>query len=119
MEALPGTVDELIEQLMGLLIKIRADARKNKNFSIADRVRDGVGQAGIVLEDRSDGTDWTSDGSKQGEEVTSDLMEAVIAIRAEARTTKDFATADQVRDALSAAGVVLEDRSDGTDWTRA
>jgi cysteinyl-tRNA synthetase len=46
------------------------------------------------------------------------LMELVIEIRANARTAKDFATADLVRNRLGEAGVVLEDRPDGTGWTR-
>ena len=46
------------------------------------------------------------------------LMELVIEIRARARAGKDFATADLVRNKLTEAGVVLEDRADGTLWTR-
>ena len=46
------------------------------------------------------------------------LMDLVIEIRANARKAKDFATADLVRTKLTAAGIVLEDRADGTGWTR-
>ena len=46
------------------------------------------------------------------------LMELVIEIRANARKAKDFVTADLVRDRLTAAGIVLEDRADGTGWSR-
>ncbi len=44
------------------------------------------------------------------------LMALVIELRAAARKNKDFATADRIRDALSAMGVVLEDRKGGTGW---
>ena len=40
-----------------------------------------------------------------------------IAARVAAREAKDWAAADEVRDELSASGVVLMDRADGTDWT--
>ncbi|MFM8893409.1 MAG: DALR domain-containing protein, partial [Planctomycetia bacterium] len=46
------------------------------------------------------------------------LMDLVIEIRASARKAKDFATADLVRTRLADAGVVLEDRPDGTGWSR-
>jgi len=53
----PGTV----EQLMALLIQLRNEARKSKQFGIADSVRDGLKKIGISLEDRPDGTGWRRD----------------------------------------------------------
>lgn len=51
--------DELVKKLMDLLISLRAEARKSKNFALADRIRQGLGELGIVLEDRPTGTDWS------------------------------------------------------------
>lgn len=45
-------------QLMALLIALRNDARKNKNFAISDKIRDDLKAAGIVLEDGKEGTTW-------------------------------------------------------------
>jgi cysteinyl-tRNA synthetase len=50
----PGTV----EQLMALIIQLRNEARKTKQFALADSVRDGLKGIGISLEDRPDGTGW-------------------------------------------------------------
>jgi len=53
--------DSLTDQLMQLMIQFRADARKSKNFALADGIRDGLAKIGVTLEDRSDGTVWRKD----------------------------------------------------------
>ncbi len=45
------------------------------------------------------------------------LVRTMIDQRAEARATKDWATADRIRDAIAAAGIVLEDGPEGTHWS--
>jgi cysteinyl-tRNA synthetase len=47
-------------------------------------------------------------------------VEALLASRREARAVKDFAESDRIRDVLSAAGILLEDKPGGrTEWRRA
>ncbi len=107
---------ELIDGVMKLLIAVRAASRKNKNFAVADRIRDAMGPLGIALEDRADGTDWTA-AAGTSDTTLGELMKLVIELRGEARKNKDFATADQIRDGVAAIGITLEDRPDGTDWS--
>jgi len=45
-------------------------------------------------------------------------IEALIAQRQEARTNKDWAAADKIRDALAAQGIILEDTPAGVRWTK-
>ncbi|MDH3234110.1 MAG: cysteine--tRNA ligase [Alphaproteobacteria bacterium] len=51
--------------------------------------------------------------------IDADAIEGLIAARAAARTAKDFAEADRIRDELAAQGVQIEDSPDGTTWRRA
>jgi cysteinyl-tRNA synthetase len=53
-----GSNDEAIGKLVGILIEQRATARKNKDFAMADALRNRLDEAGIVLEDKPEGTQW-------------------------------------------------------------
>ena len=50
--------------------------------------------------------------------LTPQEIEAQILARREARSRKDFAESDRIRDALLHQGIVLEDGPDGTTWRR-
>jgi cysteinyl-tRNA synthetase len=43
---------------MALLINIRKDLRKAKQFQLADEIRNGLTAIGITLEDTPQGTTW-------------------------------------------------------------
>ena len=44
--------------LIQILIDLRNQARKSKNFAESDRIRDELAKVGVTLEDRADGTIW-------------------------------------------------------------
>jgi len=74
-------------------------------------LRELTGVLGLFLEPPQ-----KAGGADEG--LVAKLMELVIEIRANARKSKDFATADLVRNKLTEAGIVLEDRPDGTGWSK-
>jgi cysteinyl-tRNA synthetase len=51
------------------------------------------------------------------DELAGKLMGLIIELRAGARTKKDFATADRIRQVLTELNITLEDRPGGTEWT--
>ena len=53
--------DALAGGLMQLLIDLRAEARKAKNFALGDQIRKRLTELGVTLEDRPGGTIWRKD----------------------------------------------------------
>ncbi|MBZ2167669.1 cysteine--tRNA ligase [Marinobacter sp. F4216] len=49
---------ELSAEDIDRLIQARADARKNRDFAEADRIRDELADKGIILDDSREGTTW-------------------------------------------------------------
>ncbi|MCZ6579193.1 MAG: cysteine--tRNA ligase, partial [Gammaproteobacteria bacterium] len=54
----PGPGDGLADVEIEAMIQQRLDARKNKDWKQADRIRDELGAAGIAIEDGPEGTRW-------------------------------------------------------------
>ena len=50
--------DGLTPALLDLLVSLRTQVRKEKNFALSDEIRNRLIALGVVLEDRSDGTIW-------------------------------------------------------------
>lgn len=50
--------DGLADKLMEIIIGIRQEARKTKNWAVADKIRDELKEAGIILEDTPQGVRW-------------------------------------------------------------
>ncbi len=46
------------KELIELLIRLRNDARKEKNFALSDKIRDGLNELGIELKDSKEGTTY-------------------------------------------------------------
>ena len=54
----PAEGADTVDRLLDLIVALREDARKRKDFAAADRIRDALGAVGVVLEDTRDGVRW-------------------------------------------------------------
>lgn len=61
----------------------------------------------------------TGDGGGRAEQALDALVREELEARAQARSAKDWTTADAVRDRLAAAGIVVEDSPTGARWSLA
>lgn len=65
-----------------------------------------------------DPLEWEDGGEASGADAAlAALVQAELERRTQARTEKDFATADAVRDRLTAAGITITDTPDGPTWS--
>ena len=90
-----NTTDSDLETLTHLMLLMR-ELTSNLGLFLTPPVQVAAGTDGKLLES---------------------LMQLIIELRSRARKTKDFATADLIRDSLNEADIQLEDRADGTDWS--
>ncbi len=73
-------------------------------------------QIGILEDDPETWFTTTVDSEDEG--LAAEEIDALIIERADSKKNKNFARADEIRDLLTADGVVLEDSKDGTKWRR-
>lgn len=57
-----GAGDKEFRALMDAVLEIRQEARKQKQYAIADKIRDKLGELGIVIEDTPTGAKWKKNG---------------------------------------------------------
>ena len=55
----PAVTDSKEDELIRLLIDLRTNAKKEKNYALADEIRNRLGEMGIVLQDTKDGVTYS------------------------------------------------------------
>lgn len=72
---------------------------------------------GILKEDKLTGR-LMIEGIGSDDKLADGLIQLIIKIRQEARSKKDWATADTIRDGLKELGIILEDTPQGVRWKK-
>eukprot|EP00941_MAST-03F_sp_MAST-3F-sp1_P005358 g5358.t1 len=111
MEDVIITMKEIVESL-----RIREVARKDKDYLAADIIRDNLRMHGIEIFDRD--REWRCVDGRRGIIGTycvlsppNDVIIKKVKKREEARTVKDYATSDRLREELRRVGVELFDKA--------
>ena len=58
-----GDDAKLTEQLINLILEIRLEAKKNKDYETSDKIRDALQKMGVVVKDKKDGFEWEITGN--------------------------------------------------------
>ncbi len=104
-------------QALAVLFNLARDANRStdaaERAALAARLRASAALLGLL------GTDpdaWFMTEVSDG--LSAEQIETMLAARRAARASRDFKLADQIRDELVAAGILIEDGAEGTRWRR-
>ncbi len=84
-----------------------------------EALRDIATVLGVGAQDPCEYLDSQKHQTLSGCDLSAEEIEALIQERIEARKSKNFARADEIRDDLKARGIILEDSPSGTTWKTA
>ncbi len=104
-------------QALAVLFNLARDANRStdpaERAALAARLRASAVLLGLL---GADPDAWFMTEVSDG--LTAEQIETMLAARRAARTDRDFRLADQIRDELVEAGILIEDSAEGTRWRR-
>ena len=100
-----GAVFELVKELNPLMD--RGELCEGDRAAIVEELKNADRVLGLM------GPLFEAGGSDEDNEI-----DALVAERAQARKDRNFARSDEIRDALLARGIIIEDGPEGTIWRR-
>jgi len=126
-----GALNKLVTMLNTLRTQVEnreeSPIRLARGYALLNDLRDAIG-LGQALEPRAGGLGEEAceavlellgsihPAAKEQQPPAEQALDELIRLRAEARKSKDFATADKIRDDLAKAGILLEDKPGETVW---
>lgn len=101
---------------IAVLFELAAEVNRQKSPTLSGLLKALGGIMGLL---ERDPLSYLRAGPVAPDGLDEATIEAMIRQRTEAKKLRDFATADQVRNDLKSAGIILDDGPQGTTWRRA
>lgn len=108
----PREKKPVVDGLISLLLALRQNARQEKDFALADDIRDFLNQMQIMVEDSAEGSKFRYD-EVPGEDI---FIQLLLKMREQAKNSKRYERADFIRDNLKTTGITIEDTREGARW---
>lgn len=102
----------LVDKMLEIIVNLRHDARINKNYQLADNLRDYLNSLGVKIEDGSGG----SKIRYEKEPEFNGIMAKLIDVRNALKQNRNYKEADNIRETLSDNGIIIEDTREGVRW---
>ncbi len=102
----------IVDKILDILVNLRQTARQEKDYQVADILRDFLTTLEVSIED-------TSSGSRlryQKQPELAGLLDKLLEMRATFKQKGNYERADYIRDALLERGIVIEDTREGVRW---
>jgi cysteinyl-tRNA synthetase len=101
-----------LEEVLQILAGLRQAARQEKDYPLADDIRNFLGSLDISIEDTPAATRFRYESAPE----LKLLMEKLIDLRANFKSQKRYEKADYIRNSLQEAGIIVEDTREGVRW---
>ncbi len=101
-----------VDDVLSIILDMRDGARQDKNYALADSLRDFLNHHHIKVEDKANGSQVRYEKAPEIDEILNFLS----ALRQNFKVNKEYERADRLREELKNAGVTLKDTKEGVRW---
>jgi cysteinyl-tRNA synthetase len=104
--------EQSVDPLLTILLSMRNQARAEKDYQMADSIRDLLNRLEVKVEDKTSGSLFRYQNPPNKDE----LVDFLVKLRQAFKSKQQYQKADNLRDQLLETGIILEDTREGVRW---